>query len=76
VTASGAVLNGNRTTIPESKTTSAIGSATTRRGKNADGGDEGDSLPDESFGSRARMRRQRSKFDRVNFRLRQNAWIV
>ena len=32
MTASGAALNGNRTTIPERSTTSAIGSATTRSG--------------------------------------------
>jgi hypothetical protein len=75
VTVSAAAFNGNRTTIPESKTTSTIGSATTRRGTNADDVDD-DSPRDDALGSRARIRRQRSKFDRVSLRSRQNALIV
>ena len=71
VTASGAALNGSRTTTPERSTTSAIGSATTRTGTNAGDGDGADGP-----GSAARIRRQRSKFDRVSRRARQNALAV
>src|SRR5205807_982875 len=62
--------------IPEGSTTSAIGSATTRRGTNAGDRGEGVSPRDDLLGSRARSRRQRSKFDRVRFRSRQKALIV
>jgi hypothetical protein len=74
VTASGAAVNGNRTTIPESKTTSTNGSATIRTGTNDDG-DEYDSPRGDALGSRARIRRHRSKFDRVSIRARQNSLI-
>jgi hypothetical protein len=57
VTASGAALKGNRTTIPDSKTTSTSGSATIRSGTNDADVDESDSPRDESFGSWAKMRR-------------------
>jgi hypothetical protein len=71
MTASAAALNGNRTTTPERGTTSTSGSATIRRGANADDADGFDAP-----GSAAGMRRRRSKFDRVSFRSRQIAWIV
>jgi hypothetical protein len=57
--------------MPERRTTSAIGSATTRTGTN-DAEDDALDLID----SAARMRRQRSKLDRVSFWSRQNALIV
>jgi hypothetical protein len=66
--ASGVAPIGTRTTIPERNTTSAVGSATTRSGTKAGASPRGDPP-----GGAARMRRQRSKFDRVSFRSRQNA---
>lgn len=71
VTASDAASSGTRTRTPERSTTTAIDSATTRTGTNAGGGD-GDDLID----SAARIRRQRSKFDRVSWRTRQKALTV
>jgi hypothetical protein len=68
VTASGGAVSGRRTTTPEGRTTSAIGSATTRTGTNGDGFD--------LAGSAARMRRRRSKLDRVTLRSRQKALTV
>ena len=56
--------------MPDGRTTSAIGSATTRSGTN---GAESDGF--DRVGLVARMRRQRSKFDRLNFRSRQKALI-
>jgi hypothetical protein len=55
--------------MPERSTTSAIGSAMTRSGTNDEAGFD-------FVGSLARMRRQRSKFDRVIFRSRQKALMV
>lgn len=55
-----AAPSGTRTTTPERRTTSAIGSATTRTGTNT-----GDGVWGETTGSAARIRRQRSKFERV-----------
>ena len=54
--------------MPDGSTTSTIGSATTRSGTNVED-EEGFAL----VGSLARMRRQRSKFDRVSPRSRQKA---
>src|SRR6478736_2473196 len=56
VRASAAAVNGNRTTIPESKTTSTNGSAPIRTGTNDDR-DEDDSSRGGALGSRARIRR-------------------
>jgi hypothetical protein len=69
--ASGAALNGNRTTTPERSATSAIGSATTQTGTNA-----GDRAGGDGPGSAARIRRERSQFDRVSRRARQKALAV
>ena len=71
VTDSGAAPSSTRTTTPERSTTSAMGSTTTRTGTNA-----GDGVGDNSPWGAARIRRQRSKFDRVICRARQKALTV
>jgi hypothetical protein len=65
LTASGALVSGSRRTTPEGRWTSAVGSATSRTGTNGVGFD--------LAGPAARMRHQRSKFDRVSLRSRQKA---
>ena len=74
VTASGAALNGNRTTIPGGK--HDLDHRLGHDPKRARTPTDEDGFRDDSLGSRARIRRQRSKFDRVSFRSRQNALIV
>ncbi len=71
VTASEAALSGTCTTIPDRSTTSAIGSTTPRRETN-----DGDGSGGDAPGSLARIRRQRSKFDRVSLRARQKTLTV